>query len=214
MNFRDARTEKIAKMTDKAIVNALLKEDLGDDTRQAFSEMLAWLDRGEGRGLSVKQREWVESALLEYTPIAATDVPRGREVRNSGRVEELANRSRQRGDDHVSERFETQSCDKVHFLVSRQAGRHRIRHGLVARTPRRRPVATKSRRCTLSGSSTDLRRSSYPRTRLHEAAVLPLSPRFRQRRLLRVRHVLSAVVYKSCFQAHLRTAPNVVSITQ
>jgi hypothetical protein len=80
MNFRDARTEKIAKMTDKAIVNALLKEDLGEDTRRAFSEMLAWLDRGEGRGLSVRQREWVESALLEYTPISASDVPRGREV--------------------------------------------------------------------------------------------------------------------------------------
>lgn len=80
MNFRDVRTEKIAKMTDKAIVILLLKEDLGDDTRRAFSEMLAWLDRGEGRGLSIKQREWVESALLEYLPISAADVPRGREV--------------------------------------------------------------------------------------------------------------------------------------
>ena len=81
MNFRDARTEKIAKMTDRAIVVLLLREEsLSDGARKAFSEMLAWLDRGEGRGLSVKQREWVESALLEYTPIAAADVPRGREV--------------------------------------------------------------------------------------------------------------------------------------
>ena len=81
MNFRDARTEKIAKMTDRAIVVLLLREEsLSDGARKAFSEMLAWIDRGEGRGLSVKQREWVESALLEYTPIAATDVPRGREV--------------------------------------------------------------------------------------------------------------------------------------
>ncbi len=80
MNFRDARTEKIAKMTDKAIINSLLKEDLADGARKAFEEMKTWLDRGEGRGLSVKQREWVESALLEHTPIAAADVPRGREV--------------------------------------------------------------------------------------------------------------------------------------
>ena len=81
MNFRDARTEKIAKMTDRAIVVLLLREEsLSDGARKAFSEMLTWLDRGEGRGLSVKQREWVESALLEYTPIATTDVPRGREV--------------------------------------------------------------------------------------------------------------------------------------
>jgi hypothetical protein len=81
MNFRDARTEKIAKMTDRAIVVLLLREEsLSDGARKAFSEMLTWLDRGEGRGLSVKQREWVEGALLEYTPIAATDVPRGREV--------------------------------------------------------------------------------------------------------------------------------------
>ena len=81
MNFRDARTEKIAKMTDRAIVLLLLQEEsLSDGARKAFSEMLAWLDRGEGRGLSVKQREWVESALLEYTPMSAADVPRGREV--------------------------------------------------------------------------------------------------------------------------------------
>ena len=81
MNFRDARTEKIAKMTDRTIVVLLLREEsLSDGARKAFSEMLAWLDRGEGRGLSVKQREWVESALLEYTPMSAADVPRGREV--------------------------------------------------------------------------------------------------------------------------------------
>jgi hypothetical protein len=80
MNFRDARTEKIAKMTDRGIVLLLLKEDLRPETRKAFEEMLAWLDRGEGRGLSVRQREWVESALLEYTPISAADVPRGKEV--------------------------------------------------------------------------------------------------------------------------------------
>ena len=80
MNFRDARTEKIAKMTDRGIVLLLLKEDLRPETRKAFEEMKSWLDRGEGRGLSVKQREWVESALLEYTPISADDVPRGREV--------------------------------------------------------------------------------------------------------------------------------------
>jgi hypothetical protein len=80
VNFRDARTEKIAKMTDRGIINALLKEDLRPETRKAFEEMKAWLDRGEGRGLSVRQREWVESALLEHTPISASSVPRGREV--------------------------------------------------------------------------------------------------------------------------------------
>jgi hypothetical protein len=80
MNFRDARTEKIAKMTDKAIVALLLKEELSEGARIAFLEMNSWLAQGEGRGLSIKQREWVESALLEYMPLNASDVPRGKEV--------------------------------------------------------------------------------------------------------------------------------------
>lgn len=76
----DARDRRIARMSDRDLLTAILKEDLSPGTRKAFSEMLAWIDQGEGRGLSKRQREWVEDALREETPIEAVDVPRGREV--------------------------------------------------------------------------------------------------------------------------------------
>lgn len=60
-------------------------ERLDDGTREAFTDMRAWLRDRLGRELSSKQRAWVARALETFQPTyenawSAGKVPRGAEV--------------------------------------------------------------------------------------------------------------------------------------
>ena len=79
-------------MNDRELLGKLLaREELNDDEREAFADMLQqlndkWPVLTDGlRGLSLKQRAWAESRFGELEPcyenlVSSGQVPRGREV--------------------------------------------------------------------------------------------------------------------------------------
>lgn len=72
------RNERIAKMSDRDLLNTVLEaalEDISDAEMAAFADMLA-----KGQSLSQKQRAWAESAARRVIPVSSGDVPRGRPV--------------------------------------------------------------------------------------------------------------------------------------
>lgn len=70
---------------DRELLSKLLTHDLGEDEREAFSDMFQAILGGERRGLSEKQRAWAKRRLDELEPtyenlVSEGKVKRGKEV--------------------------------------------------------------------------------------------------------------------------------------
>ena len=70
---------------DRELLEKILAEEIKEDEREAFADMLSTIVSGEFKFFSKRQRAWAEQVIDWYSPsyenlVSTGRVPRGREV--------------------------------------------------------------------------------------------------------------------------------------